>query len=270
MKGTRSRLWDVHVGGALGARHRTIGLPYQDAVAFRGQADNGPLVVAVADGHGSPRHFRSERGAALAVEVGCEAALYMADRLPEHLEDLADGIVRDWRQAVIQDTATRPYSNLEQAKLDILGDEPEVSYGSTLLVCLAMRPWLVFAQVGDGDVLAVLPDGRALSPVPWDDRLEGVITTSLCLPDAEHDFRFGVCDLDETPVRAVLLATDGYSNAQRAEPWQPTVAADLARQADEHDARWFDEQVPRWAQKCASSAGSGDDTTLALLVDREP
>lgn len=256
--------------------HREIGLPNQDAVAACGSVDEGPLVTAVADGHGHPRHFRSADGAALAVDVGCDVALRMALRLPANADEILDlattalgeDIVHEWRQAVVQHVATHPYSPLEQAKLDLLGDEPDVSYGSTLLICLAVWPWLVFAQIGDGDVLAALPDGRPLSPVPGDDRLDGVITTSLCGPDAEHDFRFGVCDLDETPVRAVLLATDGFANAQRTEPWQPAVAADLARQADEHDADWFAERVPRWAEESASLAGSGDDTTLALLIQR--
>ena len=33
--------------------------------------------------------------------------------------------------------------------------------------------WLVCAQIGDGDMLAVCPDGRFFYPVAADDRLDG-------------------------------------------------------------------------------------------------
>jgi uncharacterized protein GlcG (DUF336 family) len=63
--------WQVITGSARGAAHRVSGLPNQDAVA----SQDGPgVVVAVADGHGHIRHFRSADGAALAVDVACRAA----------------------------------------------------------------------------------------------------------------------------------------------------------------------------------------------------
>jgi Protein phosphatase 2C len=273
----RSRLghWEIHAGTAVGAGHLARGLPNQDAVAYR---DDGPTAVAVADGHGSHRHHRSGLGAAFAVEAGHVAALRLATRVrrlhsPSEVlamatAALAPEILGAWRRAVTLHHTRYPYSPAERAALTALGDGPEVPYGSTLLVCLVAGRWLVCAQIGDGDLLAVQPDGRPLSPIPPDDRLDGVRTTSLCLPGAEQDFRFGVRDLTTTAIRAVLLATDGYANAQRAEPWQPGVAADLALLAGSRDPGWFAEQIPEWARLCASSAGSGDDTTLALLVNR--
>jgi Protein phosphatase 2C len=263
--------WDVQAGTATGATHQSRGLPAQDAVAYRG---TGPTAVAVADGHGGPRHYRSGLGAVFAVEAGCLAALRFAARLttlrgsPEvrtaATAVLVPEILDEWRRAVALHHGRHPYSPAEKA----LSDDPAIPYGSTLLVCLATTRWLVCAQIGDGDLLVVLPDGRPLSPIPPDDRLDGTLTTSLCLPDAEQDFRFGICDMAITPIRAVLLATDGYGNAQRTEPWQPGVARDLARLAAIHEPGWFAGQLPYWAGLCASSVGSGDDTTLALLIGR--
>lgn len=171
-----------------------------------------------------------------------------------------------WRRAVARHRAAHPYSDAGRSGPGIARDAGDTPYGSTLLVCLAARRWLVLAQIGDGDVLLALRGGQALSPVPADDRLDGLHTTSLCRPSAEQDFRLAVCDLADTPVRAVLLATDGYANAQTEQAWEPAVAADLARMADERSPAWFDGQVPRWAERCASSQGSGDDTTLGLLL----
>ena len=115
-------------------------------------------------------------------------------------------------------------------------------------------------------MLAVCPDGGSFSPVAGDDRLDGRRTTSLCQPDALGAFRTGAHDLSRVPLAALLLATDGYGNAQADEPWQPRVGRDLAEFAAWYDRHWFGPKVPDWAQRCASAEGSGDDTTIALLL----
>jgi hypothetical protein len=102
--------------------------------------------------------------------------------------------------------------------------------------------------------------------VAGDDRLDGRRTTSLCQPDALASFRTGAHDLRQVPLAALLLATDGYGNAQADEPWQPSVGRDLAELAARHDRHWFGQEVPGWAQRCASAEGSGDDATIALLL----
>jgi len=269
----RIAAWHIVVGSARGAAHRASGLPNQDAAA-RQVGPDGAVVVAIADGHGHARHFRSAEGSALAVDVAWRAASRMAAGLSAGGRDaglaaavrdeLAQAIVTDWRIAVAGQLAVRPYTAQERGALG--ADGPEVPYGSTLLVAMVAANWLVCAQIGDGDLLAVCPDGRSFSPVPADDRLDGHRTTSLCQPDAVASFRTGAHDLGAVPLLALLLATDGYGNAQADEPWQPGVGRDLAELAAEHDHLWFERQVPGWAQRCASANGSGDDTTIALLL----
>ncbi len=269
--------WRAVTGSARGALHHSLGLPNQDSVACHAGPDG--VVVAVADGHGHVRHFRSEAGSALAVDVARRTAVRITARLtagadgPEMAEaaaavrdELAPAIVDGWRTAVAADLASRPYSGLEQEALGLAGDDPEVPYGSTLLVAAIAADWLVCAQIGDGDLLAVGPDGQAFSPVAPDDRLDGLRTTSLCQPDAVTSFRASALDLRQVPLLAVLLATDGYGNAQADEPWQPGVGRDLAAFAAEYDQHWFGQQVPAWARRCASAEGSGDDATVALLL----
>ena len=177
-------------------------------------------------------------------------------------------LVQGWRTAVAGHLAAQPYTTEDQATLDSAGDAAEVPYGSTLLLAVVAPRWLACAQIGDGDVLAVYPDGRSAVPVPGDDRLDGLRTTSLCQQDASDAFRVGVHDLHEVPLLALLLATDGFSNAQAADPWQPGVGRDLAQWAAEYDHDWFNTQVPQWAERCASAQGSGDDTTVVLLLNR--
>ncbi len=266
--------WQVITGSARGAAHRASGLPNQDAVAS--QDGPGGVVVAIADGHGHIRHFRSAEGAGLAVEVACRAASQAAaglaadttgDKEAERAgPELARTVVSDWRVAVAGQLGVRPYTVEEQFILDRSADTPVIPYGSTLLVAVIAARWLVCAQIGDGDMLAVRPDGSSFAPVAGDDRLDGHRTTSLCQPDALASFRTGAHDLRRVPLAALLLATDGYGNAQADEPWQPSVGRDLAELAACHDRRWFGREIPDWAQRCASAEGSGDDATIALLL----
>jgi hypothetical protein len=68
------------------------------------------------------------------------------------------------------------------------------------------------------------------------------------------------------PLMAVLLATDGYGNAQVVEDWPSAFSQDLAWMLRERDLQWLASQLPGWAAKCASPDGSADDTTVALIV----
>jgi hypothetical protein len=272
--GERRAGWHAVIGSAEGAVHQLRGLPNQDAAAC--QSVPGGVIVAIADGHGHARHFRSAEGSALAVEAACRAAARLAAAAATQppteaaaraaARDLTGAIVADWRAAVAGQIAAAPYTPRELAALDAAGDGPEVPYGSTLLVVVIAGPWLVCAQIGDGDMLGVRPDGGLLPLVAGDDRLAGSQTTSLCQPDAEASFRADAHDLRATPLAALLAATDGYGNAQAEEPWQPGVGRDLAEWAAGRDLGWFERQVPDWARRCASSEGSGDDTTIALLL----
>jgi hypothetical protein len=269
--------WHVSAVSACGSAHHAAGLPNQDSVACRTPAAGGiETIVAVADGHGHCRHFRSADGSALAVAVGCAVGSVLAADLVGHaaradaeaaVRSSLGRLVREWRSAVAGHLARHPYTAEEQAALDATGDGVDVPYGSTLLVAVVSPPWLALAQIGDGDFLAVHPGGGSVVPLPGDERLDGLRTTSLCQQDAEEAFRVGVHNLDEVPLLALLLATDGFGNAQVDDPWQPGMGRDLAKLAAEHDHRWFDDQVPKWAERCASAEGSGDDATVVLLIN---
>ena len=266
--------WQVITASARGSAHRASGAPNQDAVAS--QDVPGGVVAAIADGHGHIRHFRSADGAALAVDIACRVGSQAAAKLAADAagdeeaalagQEMAQAVLAGWRSAVAGQLGARPYTKEEQFVLSLAADTPLIPYGATLLVAVITGRWLVCAQIGDGDMLAVRPDGSSFSPVAGDDRLDGRRTTSLCQPDALASFRTGAHDLHEVPLAALLLATDGYGNAQADEPWQPSAGRDLAEFAACHDHHWFGQEVPSWAERCASAEGSGDDTTIALLL----
>ena len=267
-------LWLALTASQRGASHQAVGLPNQDAVAAH-QVRPDVLVAAVADGHGHRRHFRSARGSQLAVAVACEAAGELTARLDEFetarqieseaLHKLVPAITGRWRDAVREDVAADPFTAQEEATR-ASRDDALIAYGSTLLLAIAGRRWLVLVQIGDGDIMGIQPDGRPLLPVPRDPSLDGRQTTSLCGPRAEDEFRAAVVDASTTPLIGVLLATDGYGNAQVADPWADAVSADLAELINDRPPEWLAGQLPLWAGRCASADGSADDTTIALLI----
>jgi len=262
--------------------------PNQDAVATE-RAGTCGVVAAVADGHGHSRHLRSARGSRLAVKIGCQVAQELADQIEQNPEffsqrapDGTDGgpageiarlaeeflvpaIIERWRDAALADVEADPFSDIEQ-EFRRPGDDALIAYGSTLLLGIALLDWLILAQIGDGDVVGVRPGGLAVQPVPGDLLLDGLVTTSLCGADPQSDFRIAVVDTAQEPLIAVLLATDGYGNAQVIEAWPGAFSKDLAWMLAERDLQWLASQLPAWAARCASADGSADDTTIALLV----
>jgi hypothetical protein len=266
--GNTSR-WQAVTATERGAAHRAAGLPNQDAVEVR--TLDGGMVAAVADGHGHARHFRSARGARLAVSIACRAAADLAAR-PDGLPALPDGlrhllvpdIVTRWRDAVHRDVAAEPFTGAEESVRR--GDDATIPYGTTLLMAIGTGERLLLAQIGDGDIVCIRPDGTALLAVPGDPLLDGRHTTSLCSHGAGDSFRVAAVDLAGTAVLAALLATDGYGNAQVAQVWESVVSAELAGPIATRPLSWMASQLQAQAGQCASVDGSADDTTLALLL----
>lgn len=279
--GADPRRWQVLVATARGAAHESAGRPLQDAAATVGDLwrDGEALVVAVADGHGHPRHARSGTGAALAVEVAAAVTsghgrlLSSAVSAPRACAAARDGVVPGviaaWHRAVAGHVAEHPLG-LEETRWLRPGEDAAVAYGTTLLLAALAPPWLVLCQIGDGDIVVVDSAGTAQAPVPGDDRLDGWRTTSLCQPDALESFRCAALHLDGEQVAAVLLATDGFGNAQGAKPWHQPVGADLLSFTRRHGIEWMRGQLPGWAARCASADGSSDDTAIALVLRDDP
>lgn len=275
---TDAQPWTVLVSSARGAAHGATGLPNQDASAWRVLEGLGPplAVAAIADGHGHPRHFRAERGALLAVEQACAGVERLAAQLPVGRsggalaafarETLVPSVVEAWRRAVAADLAASAFTPDEEAIRAQAADEPVIAYGATLLLTALSERWVLVAQIGDGDVVALLADGRVETPVPADPTLDGHYTTSLCQAAAIDSFRIAVIDRSTSPLLALLLATDGFGNAQASDPWPPAVGADLISMLRTDGVEWVRGQLPIWTERCASTAGSGDDTTVVLAV----
>ncbi len=280
---TTTPAWRVAAAEATGAHHIANGMLHEDAWAVQPTTsrtrDEATFAVAVADGHGHARHFRSSVGSKLAVRVASEMGAALAaelsgetdaDRVESVLRTrFGPGVVGSWRDEVDKHLRANPVTPEEHSAAGLPAkptfEDLLYGYGATLLVAVAAGPWLLCLQLGDGDFFLVEADGTVARPLPIDPRLDGLRTTSLCQPDAVQSIRYAVVPVTKRRIGAVMLATDGYGNAQVRNDWEDAFGADLAGLAKEHGIGWIGEQLPAWVRQCASSEGSGDDVTVALL-----
>jgi hypothetical protein len=268
--------WAAASASVRGASHERTGKPNQDAVRVVevDGAGRGGLVAAVCDGHGGDRYIRSDVGSRLGVEVACSvgrralATLAAAGGPPTEDQVRAvviPALIERWRRRVMDDVDARPFTSEERERAGAeLDGEPLVSYGATLVMAILAPTWIAFVQIGDGDAI-VMTGGRAVGPVPHDDRLVGGETTSLCLPTADADARVAV--VSGSMPDLVILSSDGYANSFASPTWRDDVGRDLLDLVGRRGIDDVEAQLPAWLAD--SAAAAGDDVSMAL-VHRTP
>jgi len=122
---------------------------------------------------------------------------------------------------------------------------------------------MVFAQIGDGDILAVAADGTVCRPLPPDDTPVGNETASLSDLDPAASLRVVSVSAEAVPP-LVVLSTDGYANSFRSDRDFLQVGSDLLKMIREEGFEPIADALPEWLTE-ASAIGSGDDITLGLL-----
>ena len=261
--------WHVLGRSVCGASHRRRGAPNQDALEWS-RAGNAGVAVAVADGHGSAASFRSGAGAALAVE--CAGRLLREacsqwterERAAAAAPSLAGELAAQWRSAVTRHLAEFPFSRAE-SQLLAGGEEPHWrAYGSTVLAVLATPSYVLYLQLGDGDILIVSDSGEVSRPWPRDPRLLGLETTSLCGDHAAAETRVTVAAHGAAPPALVLLSTDGYANSFREDHDFERTGRDLLELIRQDGIEGVEANLESWLNE-ASELGSGDDITVALV-----
>ncbi|MDD1654968.1 MAG: protein phosphatase 2C domain-containing protein [Methanomicrobiales archaeon] len=246
-----------------GASHLRNRKPCQDAVAlWSGTFLAEPLMVlAVADGHGDRRHDLSHLGAALAVDAGVEeviqslSAATSGDPVAPSIP-LTARVTDRWARKVLADAAVPG---------DKQGDPHPIltRYGTTLLLAVVTRERILLAQLGDGDILMVRPDGRVETPVEKDPALLGSVTHSLSSRNVQECWH--TAELPAGSGGILMLATDGLSDsfAGPGEEEFQMFARSLVDRIHEYGIERVAGSLPGWLDSF-SRDGSGDDITVAL------
>jgi len=288
--------WDVICRSRRGASHKLKKLPNQDYVGHDNLPDGSiPVILAVADGHGSETSFRSQVGSALAVKSAIAVVKEFYKGLDFDNPSLSSSIkaaaetklpahiVKEWKQKVYNHIQSNPFTVeeidlLSSQKKDTLDlytntktqDHLQLAYGTTLLVALITDRYLLCFQLGDGDIVAISDTtGKAERLIAKDSNIANE-TDSLCCPDPVRYFRFYFRHYPNQPPGLVLLSTDGYFNSfehgeegyvRNCRSYLDIIIEDGAGFVDRELAEWLDDY---------SQQGSGDDISLGILFRTEP
>jgi serine/threonine protein phosphatase PrpC len=282
--------WGILGHSQKGSSHVRQDLTNQDAIEHDLAADGAPpVILAVADGHGSPKSFRSHMGARLAVETAVEVCREFLDSMkgadPSAVKAQAElrvppRIFQRWRQRVEEDFGQNPFTDAELSRLAeqagqaareraVRPEQLSLAYGSTLLVAVVDKEFLLCFQLGDGDILAVSDAGVVERAVPKDKTLIANETTSLCQEDGKQYMRPQFRLFQDALPAMVLLSTDGYCNSFATPDAFLKVGADYLDMLRAEGPEEIEKGLPAWLED-TSRNGSGDDITVGIIYRRQP
>jgi hypothetical protein len=278
--------WKALSASVRGATHEQNGLRNQDAVRMRNpRPSEDVLLLAVADGHGSTRSFRSDRGSGFAAECALRELRRLVRRLGPNppltrvrnaAKNLWPGaVLRAWKEAVRADIARQPFSPIDFAAFPEPppswkpGEEPPISaylaYGATLVAVAITRRYILYSQLGDGDILCVLSDGTVTRPLPRQHAFQANQTVSLCSDHAAGEFQVRVDPIRGPAPAIIMLSTDGYANCFDDDSGFFRVGADFLTYLRAEGAGFVSEKLEDWLRQ-SSHDGSGDDITVGMAV----
>lgn len=205
-----------------GASHEEDGSSCQDSA--RVYISDGFAAAAVADGHGSAKHFRSAAGSEMATRVAIRSLCDFNERNGGFSEifkrgernaarRIAGNMICGWNSEIAAHIRLLPLNEQEREINEKFGGiTNEVMYGATLIVACMFEGGCFGLQIGDGDFCALKDgaDGEMISPMPEDAKLVGNLTTSLCDNDAIDNFRYFYT---ESNFSGVMLSSDGLINS---------------------------------------------------------
>jgi serine/threonine protein phosphatase PrpC len=273
-----------------GAAHERSGLPNQDAIAWYPDSKMGtPLILAVSDGHGSAKSFRSDFGSHFAVTTAIEVIqeFLLTDSSGDintsnikNMEDLVKRLLpikltERWKDTVHKHHQKCQFNDLEKETLlskegkkgvSSIKANPSLAYGATLLVVVVTDSFILYLQLGDGDILRVDEGGEVTKPLAKNPDLIGNETTSLCMDNAWNKFQIEL-ELQNTHRQVpalILLSTDGYANSYASDEEFFKIGEDYLTEINRSGIESIEEQLAEFLSKI-SSGGSGDDITLGIV-----
>ena len=205
-----------------GASHKRVDKECQDSFK-KLEYDDGTVIMAIADGHGSKACPYSKSGSSIAVNVFCKVMDEFHASYAENLEMLltylnregdtkvAQAVDAEWKRRVLKVHTNQKREVLLTEDGEKNKAEIYKQYGSTL-VGLMITPIFVFAfQLGDGDISYV--DQNGLDHLLEDEKILGVETHSLSKIDSWKKVVSAVRRRDEAdglPYMLMLSTDDAH------------------------------------------------------------
>ncbi len=227
--------------------------------------------AVVADGHGSAKHFRSDVGSQIAVQItlGLLKKYMLREDFTEQfrshpefiLQQMEKQILMKWREAVQEYQAENPFTEEELEKIPADRRDhiriPTV-YGSTVLIAVMMEEYAFGMVLGDGGFVVLKENGEAFIPI--EDQNSGAnYTSSLCNTEAVRFFEHWYTK--DRPM-ALFVSTDGLFKSFASEEdflkYHGLLSQMFGRTA------LMEKSVRKNFEK-RTREGSGDDISIAMV-----
>jgi len=252
----------------------------QDASQSWCDEELGIHVVAVADGHGSASHNRSDIGSKLAVQCVTDLIQQFVRSEPSVVVDenrfdefkawwtgtLFSSFHAEWKTSVRRHIASlrqnnEPHFPTRESAVGSSMPNLRIQYGTTLVVALSCGNLVAFGQVGDG--LTIASGKQVTFPLQQpDEDLDDTRneTDSLCNDNPRAIFK---AFKGQKPPRLIFLCSDGIDDGFNSIAAVKKWIADLSRSGEILEPDVFHSVLEDQTRKI--SLTSGDDATVGLI-----
>lgn len=193
----------------LGGSHKKRNKPCQDFSSDYTCDDFS--IIAVSDGHGSSKHFRSDVGSKLAAQGSIEEVrkviendfdlVNFKENPRKIIENLIENVYKRWKNDISNHMTENPFTEEEIPEdLDEATKEKFFgtlypyyyisAYGATLMVGVMAEDYYFAFHIGDGKAVFLYEDGKIEQSIPWDEACYINVTTSLSDTNAVDNFRY--------------------------------------------------------------------------------
>lgn len=281
LSGKKGRSWMKRYicdGIVKGATHVRNQMPCQDNKKIVEISDK-IAIVAVADGHGSTKCPRSDRGSMIAVNsfykvmknylkaYGGEKEEYSSLLTFLNREGdmrFAQDVCEEWQARVKQSFYKNKVEGMTDADGNIKWSSVFSLYGTTLLGMLITDSFVFSFQIGDGDISIVTRD--EVEPLVEPEKFLGIETHSLSRPDA---WRKAVSSIHRREIEKeksymYILSTDGFANSYASDVEYQKTCKDYLKMIQEHGADTVQLNLKKWLTE-TSELGCGDDITVVMV-----
>ncbi len=249
----------------IGASHIRSGMECQDSCK-KVILEDGTIILAAADGHGSKDCPYSRTGSKIAANVFCDImkglyADYDSVSLATYLNRegemaVSRAIDAEWKRRVLE---RHRKNKREKADKNAIYKQ----YGTTLLGLMLTSDFVFAFQLGDGDICYVSDEG--FDQLVKTDKILGVETHSLSREKAWQKAttvlrRIEFCE--HLPAM-FSLSTDGYANSYKSEEGFHEAVSGYFELINEHGAATVEDAMPAWLSE-TSEMGCGDDISMLI------